>query len=302
MRLVSVWLLKAACTAALLGWLLSRPEVRGGLQSLSHFTPTWLLAGFFMAGTSQLFTAWRWHVCLQTAGTPLPFESVLRLTLISTAAGFLSIGTLGTDAARVALAARRCPGQKAALLGSIGLDHASAVPAFTGMALVVLSTAGVQFNAGPWTGLVVLASVAGFILIGLILRRFRPALHDRLLAFFLEAKTRSGVLKAALLSVPVMFTHYAVFFCAARALNVIVPPVPFAAAAATADLVASLPITIAGLGVREKAFETLLGLWHGVPAASSIALSLAGLGLILFWGLIGAICFLAEPVKPVPQT
>ena len=302
MRLVTVWLLKAACTAGLLTWLLSRPEVRGGLQSLSHLTPAWLLAGFCMAGVSQIITAWRWHVCLRTAGTPLPFESVLRLTLISTAAGFLSIGTLGADAVRVALASRRYPGQKAALLGSIGLDHASGAPAFVGMALVVLSTAGVQFDAGPWTGMLVLVFVVGFILIGLVLRRFRPALHDRLLAFFLEAETRTGLAKAALLSVPVMLTHYAVFFCAARALNVIVPPVPFAAAAATADLAASLPITIAGLGVREKAFETLLGVWHGVPAASSIALSLAGLGLILLWGLIGAICFLAEPVKPVPPT
>ncbi len=300
MRPLTVWLLKAVGTAGLLTWLLSRQEVRDGLGSLSRLTPAWLAAGFGMAGISQLFTAWRWHVCLRTAGTPLGFGTVFRLTLISTAAGFLSIGTLGADAVRVALAARRHPGQKAALLGSIGMDHMSAAPTLVGMALVALSTAGLSIHAGPWSAVAGLAAVAGFILIGLVLRRFQPALHDRLRNFLLEARTRRGLAKAALLSVPVMLTHYAIFFCAARALDVVVHPVPFAAAAATADVVASLPLTIAGLGVREKAFETLLGLWQGVPAASAIALSLAGLGLILGWGLAGAICFLAEPVKPPP--
>lgn len=300
MRPWTVWLLKAIFTAALLGWLLSRAEVRQGLASLRHLAPGWLLAGFLTAGASQLFSAWRWQVCLRTAGVPLPGLLVFRITLMSSAAGFLSIGTLGADAVRIALAVRRHPGQKAAVLGSLGLDHMSAAPAFAVMAAVVLSTAGVQYPAGPWGAAAALAAVGGFIAIGLILRRFQPALHDRMRNFLLEGKTRRGLAWAALLSVPVMLSHYAVFFCAARALDVRVPPVPFASAAATADVLASLPITLAGLGVREKAFETLLGLWHQVPPGSAIALSLAGLGLILVWSLAGAVCFLAEPVKPLP--
>ncbi len=298
MRPWIVWLLKACFTAGLLTWLLSRDEVRQGLRSLDSLTPGWLAAGFVIAGLSHLFAAWRWQVCLRTAGVGLGTGEVFRMTLISAAAGYLSIGTLGADAVRVALAARRCPDQKTAILGSIGLDHCSAAPAFGVMALVILSTAGVQFQAGSWSVLGVLAAVAGFFATGLLLRRFRPALHDRLRGFLLERRTRRGVGVAALLSVPVMLTHYAVFFCAARALGVVVPPVPFAAAASTADVAASLPVTIAGLGIREKAFETLLGLWQGVPAPAAIALSLAGLGLLLLWALVGALCFLAEPVAP----
>lgn len=302
MRPWTVWLLKAIFTAGLLGWLLSRPEVREGLGSLRHLGPGWLAAGFLTAGASQLFAAWRWQVCLRTAGVPLPGAMVFRFTLMSSAAGFLSIGTLGADAVRIALAVRRHPGRKAAVIGSLGLDHMSAAPAFVVMAAVVLSTAGVQYPAGPWGGALAVGSVGIFIGIGLLLKRFRPELHDRMRNFLLERKTRHGLGWAALLSVPVMLSHYAVFFCAARALEVRVPPVPFASAAATADVLASLPITLAGLGVREKAFETLLGLWHQVPPAAAIALSLAGLGLILLWSLAGAVCFLAEPVKPLPPS
>ena len=40
---------------------------------------------------------------------------------------------------------------------------------------------------------------------------------------------------------------------------------------------------------------------QGVPAASAIALSLAGLGLILLWGLAGAICFLSGPMLKSPD-
>jgi glycosyltransferase 2 family protein len=299
MRPLTAWLLKATCTALLLTWLLSRPDVRTGLLSLTHLDPAWLLAGFSLAGLAQAFAAWRWHLCLRTTGVPLPLLTVLRLTLISTAAGFLSIGPLGADAVRIALAARRHPRQKTALLGSIGLDHASATPCTILLVPIVLAAAGFRLQAGPWTALLVLLSIAAFLGIGLLLRRFRPLLHDRLLHFLRERATRIGFLKAALLSLPVTLSHYAIFYCAARALGVIVPPFSFTAAAAAADHLASLPITIAGLGVREKTFESLLGHWHHIPPASAIALSLTGLALILLWALAGALCLLAEPRKVI---
>jgi len=299
MRSLTVWLFKAACTVGLLGWLLSRPDVKAGLLSLHHLAPGWLAAGFCLAGLSQIFSAWRWLVCLRTTGVPLSPGTTLRLTLISTAAGFLSIGTLGADAVRVTLAARRYPDNKTALLGSIGLDHTSAAPAFALMILVFFSSVRTGFQMGPWTGWIIVFSLAGFIGIGMVLRRFRRGVHDRLLHFLMEPATRRGFAMAALLSVPVMLTHYAVFYCAARALGVNVPWISFTAAAASADVAAALPITIAGLGVREKAFETLLGLWHQVPPALAIALSLAGLGLIFLWAIAGAVCFLLEPAgKP----
>ncbi len=299
MRCLAVWLFKAACTVGLLGWLLSRPDVKAGLGSLHHLAPGWLAAGFCLAGLTQIFSAWRWLVCLRTTGVPLSPGTTLRLTLISTAAGFLSIGTLGADAMRVTLAARRYPDNKTALLGSIGLDHTSAAPAFVLMILILFTSVHTGFQIGPWTGWTIILSLGGFAGIGLLLRRFRPEMHDRLLHFLLERTTRRGFAKAALLSMPVMLTHYAVFYCAARALGINIPLIGFTAAAASADVAAALPITIAGLGVREKAFETLLGLWHQVPPASAIALSLAGLGLIFLWAIAGAVCFLLEPAgKP----
>jgi uncharacterized membrane protein YbhN (UPF0104 family) len=300
-RSLAVWLLKGGVTAGLLCWLFSNPEIRAGLAGLRLLTPGWLLLGFAAAGFGQVLEAARWRVCLRTAGVGLPFLTVLRITLISTAAGLLSLGPLGADAVKVLLAGRRCPGQRVPLVASLGLDHASAFPAFVIMALFVISALGSRLTVGKGAWLALGVAVAVFFAVGLVLRRFHPEWHGRLRRFLLEVRTRQGFAEAALLSVPLLFLHFLLFYCAARALGVVVPVVKFVGAAAVADLAAALPVSIAGLGVREKAFVSVLGAWHGVSPAQAIGLSLAGLGLILCWALVGVICFLAEPVLRKPE-
>ena len=61
---------------------------------------------------------------------------------IATGAAALALVKAGADAVKVLLAGRRCPGQRVALLASLGLDHTSAFPAFVIMALLVISAVG----------------------------------------------------------------------------------------------------------------------------------------------------------------
>ena len=300
MRALTAWLLKAAVTAGLLFWLFSNPEIREGLTSLRLLTPGWLMLGFAAAGLGQVVEACRWQVCLRTAGVTLSFITALRITLIGTAAGLLSLGPVGADAVKVLLAGRRCPGKRVALVASLGLDHTSAFPAFVVMALLVISAVGGNLTVGMGAGMALTVATVVFFGVGLALRQYQPEWHHRLRRFLLDARTRKGFAQAALLSIPLLLLQYAVFYCAARALGVVVPAVKFMGAAAVADVAAAVPVSIAGLGVREKAFETVLGSWHGVPPAQAIGLSLAGLGLILCWALVGVICFLGEPVKRKP--
>jgi len=297
MRPAVAWLLKAAVTGALLAWLFSNAEIRRGLGVLTQAEPGWLVLGGMAAGLAQVFSAWRWQVCLRTAGVMLPALTVLRITLAGTAAGFLSVGVLGTDVVRAALAVRRCPQQRAPLVASIGMDHACGFPVLVVVGLAVLTMAGgkVTTGQGVWIGAGL--GLVIFLIVGLVLRRWWPDLHRRLRDSLRQARTWRGIAGAVVLSVPAVLCHYGVFYGTARALGVVVPPAEFFGATAVADTVAALPVSLAGLGVREKAFETILGHWHGVPAAQAVALSLAGLGLILLWGLAGAVCWLAEPVR-----
>ena len=72
-------------------------------------------------------------------------------------------------------------------------------------------------------------------------------------------------------------------------------------AIALADAAASLPISIAGLGVREKSFETLLSLWYGIAPAMAVKVSLTGLAVLALWAAAGAVCLLAFREKKLPE-
>jgi len=76
---------------------------------------------------------------------------------------------------------------------------------------------------------------------------------------------------------------------APRALAAAAPTGGLAAAIVIADMLAVLPITIAGLGVREKAFESLLGRWYDVPPAPAVLGSLAGFAVLAAVAAAGAL-------------
>ena len=56
-----------------------------------------------------------------------------------------------------------------------------------------------------------------------------------------------------------------------------------------------LPISWNGLGLREAAFVTFLGVF-GVPAVQAVAISLTAFAVILAWNLFGGVVYLVTGV------
>ena len=284
------WAVRAAVTAALLGWLASRQDVREGLVGAAFSRPLWLAGSVACGAAAAAFAAWRWHACLTACGCPLPFRAALRVSLAANAAGLFAPGSLGVDAVRVALAARSLPDKKALLAASVALDHACALPAFLLLAGGLAAASGLAsgFDGAALRVLlpVVVVGVAG----GAWLRLRHRALHDRLLTWLSGRLVARGTRHAAFLSLPVLACHYGIFWCAAAALPLPAPGGAVFTAVAVADAAASLPVSIAGLGVREKSFESLLQHWHAVPAALSVKASLTGWVVVAFWAVAGAAC------------
>lgn len=65
-------------------------------------------------------------------------------------------------------------------------------------------------------------------------------------------------------------------------------------------MVTVLPITWNGLGLREAAFATFLGVF-GVATAQSVAISLGGFAVILIWNLAGGLVYLVTGVGKLPD-
>jgi hypothetical protein len=258
--------------------------------------PVWLLAGLLFAGLSLGLGAWRWQACLQALGLQLPLGVVFKITLAGTAAGYFSFGALGTDLAKALLAGRQMPGRHGGILSSLVLDHASAIPCVVLMVAAAVLAHGampVLNTPAAWGVLAVLAVMA--LAIGLVSLRFRR-FHLEIMRVLADRATWRGFATAVWRSLPMWLAYCGIYYCAARAFGVVAPVAGFAGVIAIADGIASLPVTIAGLGVREQAFQSLLGEWYGVPPAAAVALSLTGFSLSLVWAAVGVLCVGAGPV------
>lgn len=60
------------------------------------------------------------------------------------------------------------------------------------------------------------------------------------------------------------------------------------------DSISGLPVSVAGIGVREKLFEVLMKDLAGVPAETAVAASLAGFACSVLWAGLGALFFLRK--------
>jgi uncharacterized membrane protein YbhN (UPF0104 family) len=285
-------------SAGLLAWILTRPELARLGAEWRSLNPAWMLAGLFCSGCSLALSAWRWQACLQALGLEIPLGRVFRITMMATVAGCFSFGTLGMDLAKVLLAGRQLRGRHAGLLSSLVLDHASAVPCVVLMVVVAMLAQGLQ-PALHIPQMPVVFGVAATVLLGAAWVSWKfKRLHMEILRVLSDRATWRGFGIAVFRSVPMWVMYAGIYYCAARAIGVVVPLAGFAGVIAIADGVASLPITLAGLGVREQALQWLLGNGYGVSPASAVALSLTGFSLSLAGAAVGAICCGGTSIEP----
>lgn len=285
-------------SAGLLAWILTRPELGRLGEELRNADWRWLAAGFVSAGLTLALGAWRWQACLCAFGLEVSMSRLCKITLAAAAAGCVSFGTLGTDLAKVVLLGRELPGRHGGILSSLAMDHVSGMPcvvALVAAALVVHRVVPEFDLAGIWLGLGMVVAAAAAVVVA---RWKFKALHQRALLVMKDGATWRGLLTAVWRSVPVWLAHCGIFYCAARAVGVTVPMAGFAGVIAIADGVASLPVTIAGLGVREQAFRVMLDEWYAVPPAAAVALSLTGFSLTLAWAAVGALAIAKGSLSP----
>ncbi len=256
----------------------------------------WMGAAVLAAGGAILAGAWRWQWCLRAFGIDQKLGPVLHMSLAGHAAGFTGLGAAGTDITRGALLKRRTEASFTDVAGSLIMDHASALPALMVVAFIVLRLLG-RLPGGVDASVVAGTGLALFFLTGYIARRFYPAWHERVLAHVRRSSCRKGAGMAVLISLLVMAFQCGIFVCTARALNVHAPTLGVAGTAAAADAVAALPVSVAGLGVREQAFVLMLGRWFHVPPDQAAALSVAGWAALALWALAGAACLFSSPAR-----
>ena len=296
--------IKAAITLALIGWLLHRIDLAPVMARFGQLDAAFAIAAVAVMMAQLLLTGWRWMTIAAIIGAPVERALALRLTLIGQFFNQTLPSAIGGDAVRAWLASREgVPLGKA--ISGVFADRLVALlllVAIVGVTLPAfyarvpdagLRTASIVLVAATAVGVAALITLGPSVTALLQRHRWTRPLAD--LANDLRA-VLIAVPAGALVIAMAIVVHLGVIasvWLVARALAldvglldclVLVPPIV---------LVTTLPISIAGWGVRESA--TVLGFgFIGVAAADALALSVV-FGLVqIAIGLPGGIVWLTQ--------
>lgn len=276
----------------------------------------WTLAGLACAGLSLLLTAWRWWVVLVPQVPGARFFDTLHATMVATFFNISSLGTIGGDAYRVLAISRRYPGSTAPAGMSVVVDHVAGVLA---TAILFFVTGMIAMNQLPehasgmrsvLINFTLFFAVASVLMVGSVLTlsppflRFAERIHPRLVGFAFVRhmshtfdplwKSWRASLLAVVISLGMSGLYYLSFYCGLRAVGGASPVLLVLMAMPIVDVAAALPISVSGLGVREKTFGALMSAFVGLSEATSVLASLAGWLFTVCWGLVGGLLFISQ--------
>lgn len=248
----------------------------------------------------QYLAAQRWRGVLTAGGVGVSRFQVLRLNLVGTFIGNFLPGQGSGDLIKSAFLFGRFPGRRAFLMASVVYDRLLGLSAMLTLAVVGALLLG--WHTDDWS----LVTVVGWLLLfsaGVLvplayLHRFRPLrnffanrLGKRFTGFSGEiaelVKNRQLLVRSFVLSMIFQLSWALSLWMMLRAVVEDAPPVPVLLAAPLSVLVASVPVSLGGLGVREGAFSLLMQRF-GIAADPATAGALLSLVPLLIASFLGA--------------
>lgn len=304
-------ILQTIVTVALLVWIFRDPRVREEAASLWKIADgRWVAAGLLAGGAGELAGVLRWWFCLRLADLPVRLERAAALHFMGLFATLFLPGSVGGDAVKIAWLAAEFPGRKMGGVLAALMDRLSGFVIIIAAAFSVAMLRREWFERTPVSAailhavLIALAVVAAGLAFWAVTSHPRlRGLHPRWLPMREQIIQISGIfdlfwkggwrsLATIALSCAAFTAHFLIFYCAARALSTPVPLADVFSVMPIIDVITMLPVTLSGIGLREKSFETLLGALCGVPPAAAVLVSLGGFAIYACWSLIGAPVFL----------
>jgi hypothetical protein len=314
MRRALSLLAKAAVSGLLLYFTLNLVNLGTVASRLSRIDPAWAVAGVLLLLAQAVLLALRWERIVAACGAAMPLSLLFRFTMIATFFNQTLPSSVGGDAVRIWLVGRKVNWRVAAY--SVFLDRVIGVIALAILVCVCL----------PWTFALVRSPVgrgallviglgciaAGAVFFGLswkrltVLQRWPLTRHLAAAAVVAVDIVRKPASLAAVftVSIAIHFLTVMAAWCAARSVGAeltlihslfLVPPVV---------LIAVVPISIAGWGLRESAMVATFA-YAGLPESDGLIVSLLFGAFYLVLGAFGGLVWVLgsdrQPGKTVPQ-
>lgn len=315
LKKAALTLLQIAVTLGMLYAVFRDPAKRAEMaHALRHANAFWLFMGIAAYGFVEFLSAVRWQWLLRVQGIDLGWARVFLLTIIGVFFNFFIPGGTGGDVVKIFYLLKETPGQRALALLSVLVDRIVGLLGLVVLAGVLLGTQWPWLTSTPetaryaWLAVVILIFTVGGIhfswivtrrgLVHKLPARFpgRDKLAELALAYTLYGRAWRISLAGIGVSIVAHLSHFGIFYCAARAfahddarlptfgeLTSIMPII---------NVLAAMPISLGGLGVREGLFEIFLSQLCGVSKAVAVVISSTGYLFTLAWGLLGGALYL----------
>jgi uncharacterized protein (TIRG00374 family) len=300
---------KIGLSVALMAWALSRVQLDLFRERIGSLEITWLVAAALTFALSNILGAAQWGWLLRLSGARLPFRQVLSFYWVGLFFSNLLPANVGGDVVRVVDVSRET-GSRRAAVGATLLDRLLGFVAIAILALGALPLLPRGTVSPLLFGVVLAFSLATLFLSLTVFHRglFAPlervlggvqlfslgrrltAVADELHAYRRHPKT---LLQLLALAVIVQLGRVAVHVLMARSLGIRLSAVYFFVIVPILAIVVVLPVSVAGLGIRESAAVGLFG--HvGVSPSDAVAHQLSTFLVCLAVNMIGGVLFVAR--------
>ncbi|SDT89831.1 hypothetical protein SAMN05444156_0546 [Verrucomicrobium sp. GAS474] len=273
--------------------------------------PLWLLLGFVLMGVAIFLTAWRWKILLRVQDIAPGMRRVLDLTMIGQFFNAFLLGTTGGDVVKIFYITQAAPNRKSGAGFSVLADRIIGLIALVALTLALTLTHRaylLQNHAAKkavLTFYLIAAAIAGLFVVARAfpwLMRFsnfsawekKVPFHDKVekLSEALRKNIKSPRANVETLLISFLSHGLNLYaqYCVFQALHLAVPLLLAITVTGLVYVLIAIPVTIAGLGVREGLFILFLGLAPClIPREGAIAASVLGWSLTLGWSLVGGI-------------
>src|SRR6266487_4611129 len=289
MKKILVTVFQVAITIALLYWVYHDPNRRAQMaEALRHARYSWVVIGILAYVIVEIAAAFRWHVLLKVQGIHLSFWRLSGLFLIGMFYNQFLPGGTGGDIIKSYYLLKETPDKKAGALLAVVFDRLIGLVALVAITGTLIGlpydflSQTTETRQLLWILLLVLSAliagllttfvITGFNLFHLLPEKFpgREKLIEISAAYHLYARHWRATLVAFGSSIVAHLATFTTFLCAAYALGAAVPLVNFFAVMPVERTISALPISFAGIGLREKVLQIMLNGLCGVPEAQAI--------------------------------
>ncbi len=307
-RKIVIQSLKIAISAFLIGFLLHRIGFQKAVAHLATAQVGWLIAALALFGSSHILGSFQWWLLLRSERVVIPWRQSLSFYFVGLFFNNFLISAMGGDFFRM-YDIRRYAKNGTAAVSTVFLDRFIGLFVMSGLAILTVPFVILRLDAKIQLLIPCAVLILGWIFIGFlffhkpfarpfawVMQRLIPGgivvkireVYRKIHGFGRQRKLFVSVIIISLIVQGArILTHYLL----ALSLGITVSPVCFFLVVPVIAIMASLPISIGGIGLREQTGVVLFGI-VGMTALQSFSVEFLAYLVAIVSSLPGAMIFI----------